>query len=185
MIKPGSPLYQYLSSQQRVLAGDGEFLVSDSLRHKDEEPTDYSYLVFPFAKMFEGFLKQLFLDLGVIEEGMYYSDRFRIGKALSPNFSRYAGSVYGQIEKRYGKALATRLWHMWKEGRNLVFHYFPHNYRALTRVEALDLIEQLIRTMEEAVLITHVTPKPREDVCFIGQGRANGTMAAVTKLAKK
>jgi hypothetical protein len=133
MIKPGSQLYEYLSPQQRVLAGDGEFLVSDSIGHKNEEPTDYSYLVFPFAKMFEGFLKQLFLDLGFIEEGMYYSDRFRIGKALSPNYSNYAGSVYGQVEKKYGKALATRLWHVWKEGRNLVFHYFPHNYRALTR----------------------------------------------------
>jgi hypothetical protein len=185
MIKPGSQLYEYLSPQQRVLAGDGEFLVSDSIGHKNEEPTDYSYLVFPFAKMFEGFLKQLFLDLGFIEEGMYYSDRFRIGKALSPNYSNYAGSVYGQVEKKYGKALATRLWHVWKEGRNLVFHYFPHNYRALTRDQAIELIDQLIQAMEEAVDITHVTPKKREDVCFIGSGQANGTMASIAKLAKK
>jgi hypothetical protein len=185
MIKPGSPLDQYLSAQQRVLAGDGEFLVKDSEEHVNEEPTDYSYLVFPFAKMYEGFLKQLFLDLGVIEEGMYYSDRFRIGKALSPNYSQYAGSVYGQMEKRYGKSLATRLWNMWKEGRNLVFHYFPHNYRALTRAQAIDLVEQLVQTMEEAVEITGVKPKKREDVCFVGRGQASKTMKEITELAKK
>jgi hypothetical protein len=184
MIKPGTPLYHYLSPQQRVLADDGQFLIEDSTRHVNEEPTDYSYLVFPYSKMFEGFLKQLFLDLGIIEEGMYYSDRFRIGKALSPNFSHYAGSVYGQMEKRYGKPLATRLWHMWKEGRNLVFHYFPHNYRALTRSQALDLIGQLIQTMEEAVEITKVTPKKRDDVCFVGRGEANGTMESIANLAR-
>jgi hypothetical protein len=39
--------------------------------------------------------------------------------------------------------------------------------------------------MEEAVDITHVTPKKREDVCFIGSGQANGTMASIAKLAKK
>jgi hypothetical protein len=185
MITLGSPLDRYLSPQQRVLAGDGEFLIEDSAHHQNEEPTDYSYIVFPFAKMFEGFLKQLFLDLGFIEDGMYYSDRFRIGKALSPNFSNYAGSVYGQVEKKFGKSLATRLWHMWKEGRNLVFHYFPHNYRALTRSQAIDLVGQLVQTMEEAVEITHVKPQKREDVCFVGSGQASKTLAEITKLAKR
>ena len=78
MISTGSLLWQYLSPQQRVLYGDGEFLVTDSSIHRDEEPTDYSYLVFPFAKMYEGFLKQLFLDVGFISERDYYSNHFRI-----------------------------------------------------------------------------------------------------------
>jgi hypothetical protein len=171
-IKPGSLLWQYLSPEQRVLAGDGEFLVADSLVHIDQEPTDYSYLVFPFAKMYEGFLKQLFLDLGIINENQYYSDRFRIGKALSPNlaYSRGIYRAYGLLEKKYGKGLATRLWHTWKEGRNLVFHYFPHNYRALKRDHAVALIDNIIETMDEAVQITHVRAKPRKDYCLIGQG---------------
>jgi len=158
MIAEGSRLWQYLSSSQRVLAGDGEFLLEDSNRHVNEEPTDYSYLVFPFAKLYEGFLKQLFLDLRVITERDYNGDHFRIGKTLSPNLVRRlrGRSAYGEIERRFGKDLATRLWHAWKNGRNLVFHYFPHNYRALTMEQARGCIANLVETMEQAVEVTHV-----------------------------
>jgi len=153
MIRQGSMLWQYLSPEQRALASDGDFLLKDSALHADPEPTDYSYLVFPYAKLYEGFLKDLFRDLGIIDERAYRSDHFRIGKVLSPNLVRRLGgrSAYAAIENRYGKDLATRLWHAWKEGRNLVFHYFPHNYRALTRDRAAELTTSIQETMEEAV----------------------------------
>lgn len=139
----------------RSLVRDGEFLIADSVRHHDKPPTDFSYLVFPFAKLYEGFLKKLFLDAGIISERDYHSDHFRIGRALSPNLTRRLGlkSAYQQISDRYGNELAARLWHTWKEGRNLVFHYFPHNYRSLTRVAAIELVNQLVGTMREAVMI--------------------------------
>lgn len=158
MIAEGSVLWQYLSAQQRVLLGDGMFLLEDSKRHTDTEPTDYSYLVFPFAKMYEGFLKQLFCDLSIIGQREYESHHYRIGKALSPNLVRRLGqrSAYGQVEQRYGAGLAQLLWQAWKEGRNLVFHYFPHNYRALTRLQAQAAIELILRAMETAVGATHV-----------------------------
>jgi hypothetical protein len=161
MIQEGSLLWQYLSPQQRMLADDGKFLFEDSARHPDEEPTDYSYVVFPFAKLYEGFLKQLFLDIGIITEHEYNSDRFRIGKVLSPNLVRLLKykSAYGQITERFGKDLATRIWHTWKNGRNLVFHYFPHNYRALTRSQAASIITNIIDTMDATVQETHVRPR--------------------------
>lgn len=164
MISEGSALWNYLSVSQRVLAGDGAFLVSDSVNHKDQEPTDYSYLVFPFAKLYEGFLKDLFLDLRIIEYRDYNSDHFRIGKALSPNMARRLGrrSAYGQIVDRFGKDLATRLWHTWKNGRNLVFHYFPHNYRALSIDHARLLVQLIIETMEQAVSDTRVIRGKRD-----------------------
>lgn len=158
MIDEGSLLWQYLSPKQRVLAGDGNFLIRDSDIHRDDEPTDYSYLVFPFAKMYEGFLKQLFLDTGIISENEYASEHFRIGKALSPNLAHRLGphSAYAQLTKHYSKDLATRLWNTWKEGRNLVFHYFPHNYRALSHTDAMELISMIVDTMEQAVMETRV-----------------------------
>ncbi|MFC1646894.1 hypothetical protein ACFL1A_01290 [Patescibacteria group bacterium] len=172
MIKVDSNLWQYLSPQQRVLAQDGEFLLKVSLIHPDEEPTDYSYLVFPFAKMYEGYLKQLLLDINLISERDYYSEKFRIGRALSPNFHRRSRhSVYKKIEEKYGKGLATRLWHTWKEGRNLVFHYFPHNLRALSRSQAEILITQIVETMADAVTICKVKPTKRDlsDFYFVGK----------------
>jgi hypothetical protein len=158
MIIEGSRLWQYLSPPQRVLAQDGAFLLTDSEFHRDQEPTDYSYLVFPYAKLYEGFLKELFVDLGIMDERDYQSDHYRIGKALSPNLARKLGhrSAYGQVEEKYGKDLATRLWHTWKNGRNLVFHYFPHNYRALTLDQAKMLVTLICETMEQAVEVTQV-----------------------------
>lgn len=158
MIQEGSRLWQYLSPGQRILAGDGAFLLADSTLHRDQEPTDYSYLVFPYAKLYEGFLKDLFVDLRIIDEREYLSDHYRIGKALSPNLVRRLGrrSAYGQIEERYSKGLATRLWHTWKNGRNLVFHYFPHNYRALSLEQATSLITLITDTMNAVVEETDV-----------------------------
>jgi hypothetical protein len=163
MITEGSKLWTYLSPDQRVLSSDGAFLVADTAIHHDEEPTDYSYLVFPFAKLYEGFLKQLFLDLDIIRERDYQSEHFRIGKVLSPNLvgRLRERSAYGQIEKRYGKELATRLWHTWKNGRNMVFHYFPQNYRALNLTQAKMVVDQIIDTMNEAIDMTNVQPGRR------------------------
>lgn len=155
MIEETSRLWQYLTPDMQALVRDGEFLVADSLRHHDIPPTDFSYIVFPFAKLYEGFLKKLFLDAKIISELDYTSDHFRIGKALSPNMARLLGgrSAYKLISDRYGVELAARLWHTWKGGRNLVFHYFPHNYRSLTHVVAVELVNQLVGTMREAVEI--------------------------------
>ena len=161
MIPKASVLWQYMSPQQRILAGDGEFLLNDSSHHVPPEPTDYSYLVFPFAKMYEGFMKQLLRDVGIITDEDYKSEHFRIGKALSPTLANRLGprSAYAQLQARYSKDLATRLWHTWKESRNLVFHYFPHNYRALTRDQAMLLIQNISDAMEQAVRETNVHPQ--------------------------
>ncbi|MBI3559710.1 hypothetical protein HY087_01105 [Candidatus Gottesmanbacteria bacterium] len=155
-IEEGSILWQYLSREERDLASDGAFLIEDSARHADQEPTDYSYLVFPFAKLYEGFLKDLFLDLGIISQRDYYSNHYRIGKALSPNLLRRLGnrSAYGQLAKQFGDGLAVMLWHAWKEGRNLVFHYYPHNLKALTRTGAIELVSMIVRAMEDGVRVT-------------------------------
>lgn len=158
MILTGTAVWDYLSSEQKRLAADGALLVEDRKLHPQEKLSDYSYLVFPFAKLYEGFLKQLFLDLGIITDQDYRSDHFRIGKALSPNLVRRLGerSAYGQVERRFGQMLANRLWQTWKEARNLVFHYFPHNYRALTLAHAEELIGKIQQTMGEAVQTTGV-----------------------------
>jgi hypothetical protein len=137
----------------RSLIRDGEFLVEDSLRHTDAPPTDFSYLVFPFAKLYEGFLKKLFRDTGIISDRDYKSDHFRIGKVLSPNIARILGprSAYTLISDKFGDQLAARLWHTWKDGRNMVFHYFPHNFKRLSRNDAVSLIRIITNTMKESV----------------------------------
>jgi len=158
MILHDSPLFNYLSEQERVLADDGAFLQEDSLKHINQEPTDYSYLVFPYAKLYEGFLKDAFMDLGIILDRDYRSNHFRIGKVLSPNLIRRLGnrSAYGQIRDTYSNDLAELLWRAWKEGRNLVFHYFPGDFRMLSKGEAIATIKLIVHAMTEFVQKTGV-----------------------------
>lgn len=151
-------MWRYLSPEMQRLASDGQLLIDDRKLHPNEHLSDYSYFVFPFAKLYEGFLKQLFRDLGVIDERDFRSDHFRIGKVLSPNLAERLGrkSAWRQIEKRFGADLADRLWYAWKEGRNLVFHYFPHNFRALSFEQAVAAVTLVTQTMNQAVEETKV-----------------------------
>jgi hypothetical protein len=157
MVTPDSHLWQFLSPSQQQLARDGQVLIEDRKKHPNETLSDYSYLVFPYAKLYEGFLKQLFLDIGAIGEREYKSDHFRIGKALSPNLAKLLGerSAYAYLSRHYSDTLAMMMWKTWKQGRNLVFHYFPHNIRRLNFSEAISTVGGIIETMEEAIMQTH------------------------------
>ncbi len=173
MIQPGSTLWEYLSATQRQLASDGQLLIEDRGFHPNEKISDYSYLVFPFAKLYEGFLKRIFRDLEIISERDYESTHFRLGKVLSPNLVRRLGgrSAYGAVSRRYGEALADMLWQTWKQGRNLVFHYFPHNVRRLSLKEAIELITMIVNTMTGAVERTH--PKPHSTKVVLATGTSS------------
>jgi hypothetical protein len=84
---------------------------------------DYSFIVFPAAKAYEGFLKKMFLDLGFITNEDYVGKRFRIGKALNPFLEerlRDRESVYDRIVKHWEER-HTMLWEAWTNGRNLAF----------------------------------------------------------------
>lgn len=149
-----SVLWDYLTAEQRGLIEDGELLVEQA--HKmPHGVSDYSYLVFPFSKAYEGFLKKLFLDMKLMRPEDYYGEDIRIGKILNPHFIKEHGSIYNRVCKGVDKngenKVAARLWGTWKKGRNLVFHYFPHNFRRLSFTEAKEIIEEIIGSMNYAM----------------------------------
>lgn len=154
LISRNSVLWEYLSSEQKGLVEDGELLV-EYARKMPQGLSDYSYMVFPFSKAYEGFLKKLFLDMKLMRPEDYYSDDIRIGKILNPHFVKEYGSVYNRVCR--GRAsggenlVAERLWNTWKKGRNLVFHYFPHNFRRLSYSEAREIVEEIIDSMNFAM----------------------------------
>lgn len=155
MIDKQSFLWHYLSSGQKGLIDEGLHLLEHAQSHPHEAISDYSFVVFPFAKAYEGFLKQLFLDLELITEHQYQSKHFRIGKALNPNLWRHLGtkrSVYGRLVNMCDDPhLADNLWDIWTRGRNLVFHYFPHNLKAISLEDARLLIHEILTVMNKAV----------------------------------
>lgn len=115
---------------------------------------DYSFVVFPAAKAYEGFLKKLFFDLGFITEEDYSGKRFRIGKALNPTLPKEIRNdhwVYKKIVIYCGGAeLADKLWDTWRLSRNLVFHWFPNEKNALTLSEAQNRLNQIIDAIDSA-----------------------------------
>lgn len=115
---------------------------------------DYSFIVFPAAKAYEGFLKKLFLDLDFITSDDYYGKHFRVGKALNPSLEkeiRLREGVYDKIVNYCnGEELAQKMWLCWKEARNLVFHWFPNERNAVSLIEAKDRVMMIIETMDMA-----------------------------------
>ena len=121
------PWYDYLEEDLRELLAES-FQLIKAVNLWSDHFHDYSFIVFPAAKAYEGFLKKLFLDLGFISEEDYYGRHFRIGKALNPQLEkRFRNeSIYDQVEKYCGgRKVADNLWETWKTCRNLVFHWFP------------------------------------------------------------
>lgn len=152
LIYENKPLWQYLSQAQKDLILEGQYLMHDIVKDQAYQFKDYSFLIFPFAKSYEGFLKQLFKDIGFISHLDYISDHLRLGKLLSPHLELRLGdrSLYKQIRASGGEDLAKRIWSAWKLGRNQVFHYFPHNLKAVSFSEAETTIDELLATMDTA-----------------------------------
>lgn len=145
-----SDYWNYLSQNQKDLILEGQYLMNNIIKEHTYRFKDYSFLVFPFAKAYEGFLKQLFLDIGFISRLDYISDHLRLGKLMSPNLTMRLGerSLYLKIKQAADEKLAEDVWNAWKMGRNQIFHYFPHNIKSITFDEAEKIISQLIKVME-------------------------------------
>ena len=144
--------WNYLSDPTKGLIMEGDYLMNDVIRHGNYSFKDYSFLVFPYAKAYEGFLKQLFLDIKFISHLDYISNHLRLGKLMSPNLIGRLGdrSLYKKITEASTRDLADRIWNTWKTGRNQIFHFFPNNIKAVTFDEAEGIVKDIIATMEES-----------------------------------
>lgn len=141
---------KHLSSHQQELLKDTQTIFKRLELH--DGISDYSFLVSPVAKLYEGFLKDFFLKIGIISEIEYESDRFRVGKTLNPSLRYKRFSVFQKLADFHekGEELAETLWDAWKFGRNEIFHYFPGNYKNLTKQEAEDRITLLLKAVIQA-----------------------------------
>ncbi|HYD34957.1 MAG TPA: hypothetical protein VD999_02725 [Vitreimonas sp.] len=112
--------------------------------------SDYSFVVFPIAKAYEGFLKNLFFQMGLIDISTYHSRKFRIGRALNPDLhARHRDEqwLYDDIVRSCGAGLARSLWAAWLECRNHIFHYFPNELHGLS----LEAVEKRLSMLNDAM----------------------------------
>lgn len=151
---------KYLTGNQDNLVSDVEIILK-RLQIKDPI-SDFSFLVSPIAKAYEGYLKEFFLKLGIINDTDFESERFRVGKTLNPSLRYKRFSVYQKLADfdEKGEELAESLWDAWKFGRNEIFHYFPNNYKNLSQNEAEDRINLLLRAIIKAGTFLEQNQKP-------------------------
>jgi len=160
------PWWNYLGEDIRDLLSES-ILLTKKVAEWDQKFEDYSFVVFPAAKAFEGFLKGLFFDLGLINEDDYYGKRFRIGKALNPSLEKKYRhhSVYDKLSDFCnGPILADVLWDTWKRSRNILFHWFPKEKNAISFSEAQDRIELIIEAINQAFTECKVNLSPDQNV---------------------
>lgn len=145
--------YLYLHKEERELVQ-----ISLELFAREERLgtafTDYSFIVFPMSKAYEGFLKGFFYDMGLIPKDMYLSHRFRIGRALNPDLSPQKQDeqwVYQRVVELCDAEVAHSLWFAWLECRNQLFHFFPDAPKKLSLDQAQKHLELLANTMQLAV----------------------------------
>jgi hypothetical protein len=136
----------HLSPQQESLISDLQ-TIRNCLRQN--HISDYSFLVAPIAKAYEGYLKDFFLKIGIIDKFNYKSDRFRVGKTLNPSLRYKRFSIFQKLTDLHenGEELAEKLWDAWKFGRNEILHYFPHNLKKLSQSEAEDRIALILNAI--------------------------------------
>ena len=115
--------------------------------------SDYSFIVYPMAKAYEGFLKQYLYDLQLINQSTFEGKRFRIGRALNPDVhfnQRDEFWLYDDLERQCGAEFAKKIWVTWLECRNQIFHFFPRQYKPLSLTDAAEKLELLASSMADA-----------------------------------
>lgn len=141
--------YQYLDEGQRALVDTSISLMER--RDLLHDLKDYSFVVFPMSKTYEGFLKKVFFDLHLINKATYEGRRFRIGRALNPdirNHQRDEDWLFDDVALKFGVDAARQLWDTWLLCRNHVFHYFKDGKQFLTLNEAENRLEMIISAMQ-------------------------------------
>lgn len=116
--------------------------------------SDYSFLVFPMAKAYEGFIKRTLFEAKLVSRELYISKRLRIGKALNPDLrpqSRDEQWFYDDVERYCSHDVAQLLWEVWLKCRNNIVHYFPEEKYTVSLAAARSLLVDISSAIEQTV----------------------------------
>ena len=123
------PWFQKLPRAQQQLIRMSLELLEREKRLRTHYP-DYSFIIFPIAKGYEGFIKTFFYNHGLISYEVFRGKRFRVGRSLNPDIAQHHQDewwLYDDVSRICGAAVARQLWDAWIECRNHIFHYFPES----------------------------------------------------------
>lgn len=147
-----SSLYRSLAPELQELLRIAVSLYTRERRQGPQFP-DYSFVVFPLAKAYEGFLKQYLFELHLLTTEQYHDKRFRIGRALNPdlrNHQRDEQWLYDDIVRLCSPEIGRTLWDTWLHCRNRIFHFFPTANQRLSLEKAGEYLVLIYTAMSDA-----------------------------------
>lgn len=149
-----SSWFKYLDTFQQNLIKTSVYLSEHFSKEEQNDINDFSFIVFPMSKAYEGFLKKMLLDLQLISHKVYYGRRFRIGRALNPDVrpeQRDKWWLYDDLCRIFNEELAREVWQAWLQCRNHVFHFFPNGEKELNLDEAVACLKKMQLLMSTVV----------------------------------
>lgn len=138
-------------AQQQLVRLSVELLDREKRMHTNFP--DYSFVIFPIAKAYEGFIKNFFYRRGLISHETFRGKRFRVGRSLNPDIAQHYQDdwwLYDDLSKMCGATVARQLWDAWIECRNHVFHYFPESQTEYSLLEIEKKVLLLLDVMAYA-----------------------------------
>lgn len=114
----------------------------------------YSFLVFPMAKAYEGFIKLYLKKMGLLNRSDYNDSKFRIGRALNPDISEQHKDewwLYDDVARSCGEKVSRDLWDAWIQCRNRVFHYYFNQETEMDFDQATKKLFQMAQAMDSAM----------------------------------
>lgn len=141
----GRPWFAILPPRQQELQRLSMFLYNREAT-ADYQLSDYSFILFPMSKAYEGFLKLYLLEMNLITRKVFEGNRFRIGRALNPDVRKEQRDkywLYDDVQRVCGDKTARDLWQTWLQCRNQVFHYFPMKPTKMTLPVVYERLQQI------------------------------------------
>ncbi len=138
---------------------------------------DYSFIVVPMSKAYEGFLKKILMRYGVVEE-------LKFAEKPDESINKYFNPKDGTSEKIYihlrdarrDKAVPHEIFATYQEYRNQLVHYDTHRD---TRVSTADDAKFMIRRIETVILRTYAALNPPGDPQALQSAPAGSSTVAI------
>ncbi len=116
---------EFIGEDLLDLYEDNRSLLQRYSNHHDgtvEEYSDYSFLVLPIAKVYEGTLKKILVDIGVLKESdLTKNPSINVGKYYNPVGNN---KIFELLKDRSrDKSVPHVIYSTYQECRNQIFHY--------------------------------------------------------------
>ncbi len=132
--------------------------LSEQLYEREERMhsayASYSFVVFPMAKAYEGFLKTYLHKVGILPRPGYNEYKFRIGRALNPDISPQHKDewwLFDDLEQVCSQKVARDMWNAWVQCRNKLFHFYFDDEVPLLLPGAKKKLQQMSDAMDQAM----------------------------------